>query len=139
MNRIRRILCAAAFVPPLGAAALAQPAQTSPSAAQPTVVTVQLSEYRFAPNEIDLDHGQAYVLHLTNTGERDHAFGAKAFFKAASVSPASAPWVRGGAVEVAQGSSVDITLTAPAAGTYDLYCNHSLHMLMGMKGQIVVR
>ena len=34
--------------------------------AQPQVVSVELSSFRFAPAEIALRHGQAYRLHLVN-------------------------------------------------------------------------
>ena len=108
-------------------------------AAQPTIVKLEFAEYRFNPTQIDLDHGQPYILRLVNTGERAHGFSAKAFFHAAALAPASKPWVRNGVIELPVGQSVDITLTAPdAAGSYDFVCPHMLHEMMGMKGEIVV-
>ena len=113
-------------------AARAQPAQ-------PPVITVQLSEYKFAPAEIDLDHGQSYVLRVVNTGGKAHDLSAKAFFQSVTVAPSSASEVRDGAVELAMGESADVAFTAGAPGTYEMHCTHPLHAMLGMKGKIVVR
>jgi plastocyanin len=106
---------------------------------QPTVITVQLSEYKFAPMEIDLDHGQSYVLRVVNTGGKAHDLSAKAFFQSVSVAPASASEVQNGEVELAMGESADVAFTAGAPGTYEMHCTHPLHAMLGMKGRIVVR
>src|SRR5262249_49488780 len=135
LARLALALSPALALPLLVGMASAQPAP----AAQPAVVTLKLSEYRFDPGEIDLDHGRPYVLRFSNVGQRAHGFSAKAFFRGGTVAASSAPWVRQGVVEIGPGDSVDIAITAPAAGTYDFDCPHLMNEMLGMKGQIVVR
>jgi uncharacterized cupredoxin-like copper-binding protein len=107
--------------------------------AQPTVINVQLSEYKFAPMQLTLDHGQAYVLHLTNTGSKAHDLSAKAFFQTVSLAPTSAAKVKNGDVDLDEGESVDVALTPQKPGTYEMHCTHPFHSMFGMKGQIIVR
>ncbi|MFL6771945.1 MAG: copper-binding protein, partial [Sphingomicrobium sp.] len=46
-----------------------------PMAAQaPTVVNVQLANFKFTPRSIVLDHGHAYVLRLQNVASGGHDF-----------------------------------------------------------------
>src|SRR4030095_5974715 len=60
----------------------------SPANAQPApVITVQMSNFQFAPSTIVLDHGRSYVLHLANVASGGHDFTAAEFFKAANVTP----------------------------------------------------
>jgi uncharacterized cupredoxin-like copper-binding protein len=117
-----------AFLAPL--ALLAAPAQA------PQRIEVALSNFKFAPDTIHLEHGKSYVLHLASTG--GHSFGAKAFFAAAKVDPADRKRIAGGKVELDDGESVDIRFAAPAAGTYPVRCTHLLHAGFGMTGKIVV-
>jgi plastocyanin len=107
--------------------------------AGPAVVTVRLSEYRFTPAEIDLDHGQTYVLRVVNAGDKAHDLSAKAFFQTVTLAQGSASEVQDGAVELAMGESADVSFTAGAPGTYEMHCTHPLHSMLGMKGRIVVR
>jgi uncharacterized cupredoxin-like copper-binding protein len=107
--------------------------------AQPTVINVQLSEYKFAPMQLTLEHGQAYVLHLTNTGGKAHDLSAKAFFQTVTLAPASAAKVKDGDVDLDEGESADVALTPQKPGTYEMHCTHPFHSMLGMKGQIIVR
>jgi uncharacterized cupredoxin-like copper-binding protein len=125
----------AAFIASMGLAAGAALAQ--PSGA--TVVTVQLSEYKFSPAEIDLDHGRSYILRVVNTGGKAHDLSAKAFFQTVSVAADSAGEVKDGEVELAMGESADVALVPNRPGTYEMRCTHPLHAMLGMKGKIVVR
>lgn len=112
----------------------------SPSVAQTaTPVPIQLSNFKFAPSTITLDHGRPYVLRLTNASSGGHDFTATEFFAASNVAPADRSLIAGGAIEVPSGKTVDIHLTAPAAGIYRLKCSHSFHKMFGMSGSIVVR
>lgn len=106
---------------------------------QPTVIPVQLFEYHFNPAQIDLVHGQSYVLRVTNTGSKAHDLSAKDFFGTVSVAPADAAEVKDGAVELAPGESADVAFVAGAPGSYEMHCTHPLHSMLGMKGKIVVR
>ena len=106
--------------------------------AQPAVVTVQLSNFSFTPNSIQLRAGAPTTLHLQNSAHGGHNFSAPKFFAAARIDPKSAAFVRNGAVEVPGGGAVNVTLV-PAAGNYRLKCTHTLHSTFGMKGTILVR
>jgi plastocyanin len=128
-------------LPPVSrlALALSLAALSVPAFAQPTVIKVEFSEYKFMPAEIDLNRGQSYVLHLTNTGAKGHDLSAKGFFQTVSLSPGSAAKVKNGAVDLDQGESTDIAFIPQTAGTYEMHCTHFMHSMLGMKGQIVVR
>jgi uncharacterized cupredoxin-like copper-binding protein len=102
------------------------------------VVTVEMSNFKFAPTDIQLRAGVPVVLHLTNAAKGGHNFSAPEFFAAAKLDPQSAALVRGGKIEVPSKGSVDIALT-PAAGEYSLKCTHTLHSSFGMKGRITVQ
>ncbi len=98
---------------------------------------VLLASFDFSPHELHLQAGKAYALVLTNTASGGHNFSAPEFFAAARVQPADAGLVAKGAVEVPGQSTRTIHLV-PAAGTYRLSCTHTMHSMLGMKGQIVV-
>ncbi|HET9336775.1 MAG TPA: cupredoxin domain-containing protein [Sphingomicrobium sp.] len=106
----------------------------------PTAVNVQLSNYKFTPRTIVLDHGRPYVLRLHNASGGGHDFTAPAFFAASRVAPEDRRLVAEGEVEVRPGTTHEIHLTAPAApGRYKVKCTHTFHKFFGMSGTIVVR
>ncbi len=109
------------------------------SAQAPAKVEVRLSNFKFTPGTIVLDHGRPYVLRLVNLADGGHDFTARDFFAAAAVAPDDRRWVIEGAVEVAPGQIREIRLTAPSPGSYKLKCTHAFHKMMGMSGTIVVR
>ena len=113
----------------------AQPATTQ----APTVVSVQLANFKFTPRTIVLDHGRPYVLRLANVAKGSHDFTAPGFFSAARVAAEDRRIVAEGEVEVPPGQVREIHLTAPATGSYKLKCSHSMHKFFGMSGKIVVR
>ena len=127
---MRNSLLLAATIIALGGPAIAQ---------HPAPLNVQLSNYKFTPKNIVLDHGRPYVLLLANAAGGGHDFTAREFFAAAAVSPEDRRYISDGEVEVPPGQVREIHLTAPAAGKYSLKCTHSLHKLMGMSGKIIVR
>ena len=124
---------------PLIAFAIVALAAPSATAQQPSVVTVQLANYKFTPSTIVLDHGRTYILRLVNVAGGGHDFTARKFFAAAAVAAEDRRWVAEGEVEVPSRQPREIRLTAPAAGSYDLKCTHSFHKLFGMSGKIIVR
>ena len=105
---------------------------------QPTAVSIEMSNFKFAPDLIQLRAGTQITLHLRNASSGGHSFSAPAFFAAARIAPQSAALVHNGMVDVPGGRAVDIALV-PAAGSYKLRCTHTLHSTFGMKGTIVVR
>ena len=117
------------LLPLLLAASVAAPAQ------EPRIVQVQLSSFKFEPEEIHLRAGEPVVLRLTNTSNGGHNFAAPQFFGAAAIQSGSG--LEDGAIEVPEGQTREIRLT-PARGTYRLRCTHTLHTTFGMSGSIVV-
>lgn len=113
----------------------AQPA--TPQA--PAVFNVQLSNFKYAPRTIVLDHGRSYLLRLYNASDGGHDFTAPGFFRAATIAPADRRWVAGGEVEAPPGQLREIRLTAPSAGRYKVICTHRFHKVLGMSGTIIVR
>ena len=113
-------------------------AAAAAASAQPAVVPVELSNFKFVPNAIQLRAGTPVTLHLQNAGGGGHSFSAPAFFAAARLDPRSAGLVHDGMVDVPGRGAVNIALV-PAAGTYKLKCTHTLHAAFGMTGTIVVR
>jgi uncharacterized cupredoxin-like copper-binding protein len=113
----------------------------SPAPAQvPASVNVQLSNFKFAPSTIVLDHGRPYVLRLANLSDGGHDFAAPTFFAASAIVASDRGLVQEGSVEVPGGQVREIHLTAPAAaGSYKLKCTHTMHKMFGMSGTIVVR
>jgi plastocyanin len=105
--------------------------------AQPTTVTVELSNFKFSPNAIQLRRGTPTTLHLHNNAGGGHNFSAPEFFAAGRLVGASARLVRNGTIEVPGHGAVDVTLV-PSAGRYRLKCTHTFHSTFGMKGAIVV-
>ncbi|PWG03996.1 copper-binding protein [Sphingosinicella humi] len=116
---------------------LLAPAQPDWSQAQ--TLTVNLSNYDFDPERLQLQSGRPYRLHLVNTSSDGHNFAAPNFFRAATIAPGDRERVKKGKVEVHAGETADIRLVAPAAGEYKLHCSHFMHGPMGMKGKIVVQ
>jgi uncharacterized cupredoxin-like copper-binding protein len=106
---------------------------------QPTVIPVELSEFKFAPAEIVLTKGQHYVLRLTDGGKHDHNLSAKAFFQTVTLAADSVNAVHDGAVDLTPGVVADVGFVPQTAGTYEMHCTHPFHATFGMKGHIVVR
>ena len=110
---------------------------TTSNAAAP-VTTVEMSNFKFAPTNVQLQAGVPVVLHLSNLSGGGHSFSAPEFFAAARLEPQASALVHSGKVEVPAHSAIDLTLV-PAQGDYPLKCTHTLHSSFGMKGAIVVR
>ena len=72
----------------------------SAALAQPATISVQMSNFAFAPSTIAMDHGQSYVLHLANGSTGGHDFTASDFFAAANVAAADRHFISDGVVEV---------------------------------------
>ncbi len=102
-------------------------------------IEIDLSSFKFTPSEPVFEHGQRYVLHLSNTSDGGHDLVAKEFFAAAQVDPADRAKVKDGEVDLKGGASADIHLTAPAAGRYPFHCSHFLHSTFGMTGAMIVK
>jgi len=100
-------------------------------------IEVMLANFDFTPPVLHLRAGRPYRLTLTDVASGSHDYSAPAFFAAARVAPQDAAKVAGGEVELKGGESKTIHVI-PAAGRYKVVCTHLGHMLLGMKGEIVV-
>jgi len=128
------VFSAAALLPLVGAQAPVQ------AQGIPATVEIDLSNFKFNPDAIVLQHGQPYVLHFVNQAKGGHDFEAKAFFEAATVVAGDRAAIANGKIELGGGQAADVHLTAPAAaGTYEAHCTHFMHATFGMTGKIVVQ
>lgn len=100
-------------------------------------VTVTLSSFNFAPSSIHLRAGQPVVLHLVNAAGGGHNFSSPEFFAASAIREQDKGLVYMGGIELRGGQSKDIGLV-PRKGIYKLRCTHTMHTMLGMKGDIVV-
>lgn len=121
---------------PLTLLATAMPAIAGPGAER---IDIDLSNFKFTPSTISLRSGGRYVLHFVNRSRGGHDFHAKTFFAAATMAPLDRLLVKNGEIELAGGQSRDITIIAPAAGSYRVHCTHFLHATFGMEATLKVR
>jgi plastocyanin len=100
----------------------------------PLEITITMGDYRYAPDVIEVKHGQSIILHLTNTD---------------SITPHNFTLVDQPAglnvdTDIGAGTSARIQLTPLQPGSYIWYCNKKLpfmksHRDRGMQGTLVVR
>jgi len=102
-------------------------------------LSITLSNYAFAPGELDLKVGTTYRLHFVNSASKGHNFSAPEFFAAAEIAAEDQDKVRKGLIELDSGQTIDITITPTRPGTFALECTHFMHSTMGMHGSIVVQ
>jgi plastocyanin len=110
----------------------------APAVGQPAITPVELSNFKFAPAQVDLRANVPIVLRLHNASSGGHSFSAPSFFAAATLDPASARLIHEGKIEIPAHATVEVALT-PATGRYPLKCSHLLHSSFGMKGTISVQ
>lgn len=113
------------------------PAGTDWSKAQE--ITVAMSDFSFAPANLQLHANQPYRLHLTNSSGHGHNFDAPVLFASAVIAPDDQSKVIDGSIEVAGGQSVNVKFVPNAAGTYKFHCSHFLHSSFGMHGEALVQ
>jgi uncharacterized cupredoxin-like copper-binding protein len=109
---------------------------TMSAAPGPDKITVKLSNFAFAPDQLHLRANVPVLLRIENDSTGGHNFSAPALFSA-SIFPDSTPPTNG-KVEVGPKSSMEIVLVPRVPGTYRVECTHFLHSLFGMSGNIVV-
>jgi len=106
-------------------------------------VTIELSEFAFAPSEITLEAGLPYILEIVNVGDVKHEFTAEDFFRTVATrkaetaeSEVKVPFFT--EIEVFAGKSAELFLIPLIPGTYDLVCEIEGHFEAGMFGTITV-
>jgi uncharacterized cupredoxin-like copper-binding protein len=100
-------------------------------------VTVDMTDFDFAPSKVTFETAQPVKLMLVNDGTDRHDFSAPAFFAASALRHGSMG-PAGGRVAVDRGKSAEIDLVPGAPGTYPLTCTEFLHEMFGMTGTITV-
>jgi plastocyanin len=106
--------------------------------ARAEVVRVTLTNFKFAPETIELQAGRPYRIEIVNQAGGGHNFAAPEFFAASKLAAGDAAEVADGAIEFAGGETKTLSLV-PVAGEYRLVCTHTGHAALGMAGKIVVR
>jgi plastocyanin len=109
---------------------------TQGPAVAPESISIRLSNFAFTPDRLRLRVGVPFRLRFVNDSGGGHNFTAPAFFAASAVVGGSPPPDR--KMDVAAGTTVELTLVPRVAGTYPVECTHFLHSLFGMKGTIEV-
>ena len=112
--------------------------------AQMHTVTVELSEYSFAPSNLRFRAGVPYKLQIVNHGTAKHYFTASEFFKAIATRKVQSntdgeikvSYLL--ALEVFPGRSLDLSFIPVKKGRYDLLCTIENHADRGMIGSIVI-
>lgn len=129
------------MAPALLAVALLAPMSNAqpPEWAGARTVSVELSNFRFTPATLTLQHGVVYRLRFSNAASGGHDFVAREFFAGANIAPEDRAKVRNGGVNVDGKETVEVRLMAGRPGTYKSHCSHFMHSSFGMTGTIVVR
>jgi uncharacterized cupredoxin-like copper-binding protein len=129
---------------PLGRAALivasiAVLPQVAPraTAAEPTTVTVVMTEYKFKPDHVEFQRGTRYRLHLVNSGGELHEFTAAEFFKSTTIENPEVLNADHTDVVLQPHESKDVIFTPHRKAIFNLVCAD--HDWEGMIGKITVK
>lgn len=107
--------------------------RAAPAADAGRVIAIEMGDYRFQPDTIELRAGVPVRLELTNTDG----------FTPHNLTLRDAAGKLDLDIDIAAGSSHTIDLVAPVSGTYTFYCNKKLpfmksHRDRGMEGSLLV-
>lgn len=102
-------------------------------------LTVELSNFKFTPSALTLQHGTPYKIHFANSASGGHDFVAKEFFAGSTIAPEDRSKVKNGAIDLEGGETIDVRLVPNQPGTYKSHCSHFMHSSFGMTGTITVR
>ena len=106
-------------------------------AAEPTIITVVMTDYKFNPDHLVFQHGTRYRLHLENAGKELHEFTAADFFKSATIENPEVLNADHTDVVLQPHESKDVVLVPRRQGSYGLVCAD--HDWDGMIGNITVK
>lgn len=106
-------------------------------AAEPTIVKVVMTEYKFTPDHLEFRNGVRYRLHLENAGAELHEFTAPAFFKSSSIENPEVLNADRTDVVLQPHESKEVIFVPHQKGSYSLLCAD--HDWTGMVGQITVK
>jgi len=104
-------------------------------------VNVQMQEYKFTPDRVEVPAGAEVTLKLSNKGTLEHEF-VIMMLNTQATTPFDADdepnvyWEH----ELQPGQEESITFTAPSEpGEYQIVCGIPAHMEQGMKGALIVK
>ncbi len=109
-------------------------------------LTVNMEEFSYDMEPIELKKGVPYKLELKNIGEKKHYFTAPEFFK--SIATRKVQSNKDGEIKapyflalemMANGGQLDLYFVPVTAGTFPVYCTIDDHREPGMEGTIVVK
>jgi len=123
-----RVCAAFVFTLAAGSAARAQDGGMMAGTHHVQQIEIQMSNFAYSPNAIELLSGSDYLLHFVNTGSTGHDFSAPEFFAAGTVAPEDRAKLADGSVEVEGGATVDVRFTATKPGTYKVVCFYHQQM-----------
>lgn len=106
-------------------------------AAEPTVLKVVMTEYKFIPDHLEFSSGVRYRLHLENAGVELHEFTAPAFFQSSTIENPEVLNADHTDVVLQPHESKDVIFTPHRSGSYSLVCAD--HDWAGMVGDITVK
>ncbi len=108
-----------------------------------TDVVVDMDEFSFSPDAVNLQPDQPYRIRINNIGAEKHYFTAEEFYETAAFRKAQdgsgeikAPYFK--AVEIFPGKTVDLYLIPTQLGVFNLVCTIVGHEDAGMHGSVVV-
>jgi len=106
-------------------------------------LTIELSEFAFAPKDFTLEAGKPYIITVVTVGDVKHEFTAEKFFptiafRKAEDASGEFKSTTPHEIEVFAGKSIEIYLIPTEVGTYDLKCEIEGHFEAGMSGTITV-
>lgn len=111
---------------------------------QAEVVTVDMYEYGFSPNQISFNVCRPYILNLVNAGTRSHSFYSEKFFETVftlGVDGYVAPMTEADveSLDLRIDEQIQFYFVPMVPGQFDLVCSHAMHGALGMTGKIYVR
>lgn len=98
---------------------------SAPVAGGGKAISVEASEFAFAPNKFDAKVGEKLTFKITNKGALDHSF---------AITDAAGTVL--GRIDVKLGGSASFDFTPSKAGIYQLYCDVPGHKESGMVGTL---
>ncbi len=108
-------------------------------------IRVELGEYEYSFENLELEANQPYKLELVNVGEKKHYFTAPEFYKAIATRKVQsnqdgeikAPYFT--AIELMVGGQLDLYFVPVTAGSYEVFCTVKDHREDGMESMITIK
>ena len=108
-------------------------------------IRIELDEFEYAFENLELEANQPYKLELVNIGEKKHYFTAPEFYRSIATRKVQsnqdgeikAPYFT--AIELMVGGQLDIYFVPVTTGSYDVFCTVKGHKDEGMESIITIK